>query len=157
MNSQVSHNNILVILLVLCQWVASPRLLAGDGVVFESTMLDINGRQHELEIARTAVQRQQGLMYRENLSVQGGMLFIYSEAGFHRIWMKNTLIPLTVVWLDSHQTVIHIARLDPCQSMLCPSFGADKPAKYIIELAEGNKSLQLGDRVHALADFQAKE
>ncbi|MCP4488903.1 MAG: DUF192 domain-containing protein [Gammaproteobacteria bacterium] len=157
MNSRNIQFNIIFMLLILFEGSVFSSLLASDQVLFESASLDINGRQFELEIAKTAIQRQQGLMHREFLSEQSGMLFIYAGDGFHRIWMKNTLIPLTVVWLDSYQTVIHIARLEPCQSMQCPSFGADKPAKYIIELAEGNQSLKLGDRIFALANFQAKE
>ncbi len=157
MNSQLIRAGILVVSLVLSLWGSIPSSLAGDRVVFEFASLEIKGRQYRLEVAKTAIQRRQGLMYRETLASLGGMLFVYADEGFHRIWMKNTLIPLTVVWVDSQQTVIHIARLDPCQSVFCPSFGADQPARYIIELAGGNRSLLPGDRIPALANFQAKE
>ncbi|MCP4187765.1 MAG: DUF192 domain-containing protein [Gammaproteobacteria bacterium] len=157
MNSRAIPLNVIVILLTLCEGGIFPCLQASDQVLFESASLDINGRQFELEIAKTAIHRQHGLMYREFLSERSGMLFIYPEAGFHRIWMKNTLIPLTVVWFDIHQTVIHIDRLDPCQLSHCPSFGADSPSKYIIELTAGNQSLRIGDRIPMLANFLAKE
>ncbi len=156
MNSRAIQINIIVILLILFEGSVFSSLLASDQVLFESASVDINGRQFELEIVKTAIQRQQGLMYREFLSEQSGMLFIYPGDGFHRIWMKNTLIPLTVVWFDSRQTVIHIARLDPCKSSHCPSFGANKPSRYIIELTSGNHSLRLGDRISALANFRTK-
>ena len=61
---------------------------------------------YQIEIARTPARRQQGLMHRSHLGPRQGMLLVYSQAGDHRIWMKNVLIPLRVYWIDASFEVI---------------------------------------------------
>lgn len=103
--------------------------------VFRSDYFCLNGKSYRLEIAETPAQRQLGLMHREQLADNAGMLFVYERAGDYRIWMKNTLIPLTVIWLDKQQKIIDIKLLQPCETYTCPVYGVKKPSQYIIELS----------------------
>jgi len=127
--------------------------LAAEQVVFKTAQLNIKGRVYHLEIAQTAQQRQQGLMHRDHLSRESAMLFVYPTPGDHRIWMKNTLIPLMVVWLDDDQTVIHIQQLQPCESNPCPVFRTDKPSRYIIEFEAGFRGLAIGERLSGIREI----
>jgi uncharacterized membrane protein (UPF0127 family) len=79
-----------------------------NDIIFDKGQLILNGEDYSLEIARSTKQRRHGLMFRDHLDKRQGMLFIYPGSGDHRIWMKNTLIPLTVIWLDKNQKIIGI-------------------------------------------------
>ena len=96
--------------------------------------VSIGDQQFDLEIADTAALRAQGLMWRTQLSKDRGMLFIYPDEGNYRIWMKNTLIPLLVVWIDADYRVQETKTLLPCTTEQCPSFGIAPKSRYIIEL-----------------------
>src|SRR4030042_6719439 len=74
----------------------------------------------QVELALTPEQQARGLMGRESL--QGGMLFVFQEEGVYPFWMKDTLIPLDMVWIGSNKTVVYIERnAMPCDSDPCPS------------------------------------
>ena len=120
---------------------------------FDRVSLIINGVDYSIEVAKTSMQRSQGLMFRTNLGIREGMLFVYPRAGNHRIWMKNTLIPLSVIWLDENKTVIGVKNLSPCSLDPCPSYGVSDPAKYIIELSSEVRDIKKGDRVEAVNQF----
>lgn len=132
-------------------WTASP---ATGLVVFDSTSLLVAGKVVRLEIANTANQRQQGLMFRANLEDQAGMIFIYPHPGNHRIWMKNTRIPLTVIWFDENATVIDVKKLKPCKQASCPSFGVQSPSRYIIEFNDKFNDLKPGDRLPGILSLE---
>src|SRR3989344_2502586 len=61
-----------------------------------------------VELAKTDVEKAQGLMFREHLDRNSGMLFIYDEEGSYSFWMKNTLIPLDIIWINSQNKVVDI-------------------------------------------------
>jgi len=122
-------------------------------IEFDRVSLIINGVHYSIEVAKTSMQRSQGLMFRTNLGIQEGMLFVYPQPGNHRIWMKNTLIPLSVIWLDENQTVIGVKILPPCSRDPCPSYGVLDPAKYIIELSSEVRDIEKGDRIEAVNQF----
>ncbi len=123
-------------------------------ISFEKEQLNLGGEEYLLEIARSAKQRNHGLMFRDHLDERQGMLFIYPRSGNHRIWMKNTLIPLTVVWVDESNEVIGIKKLFPCDNDPCPSYGVSIPSKYILELSSGNHRLEPGRRIGGLIQFE---
>ena len=123
-------------------------------IEFDRSSLTINGVEYSIEIAITSKQRSQGLMFRESLDIRQGMLFVYPRPGNHRIWMKNTLIPLSVIWLDHNETVIEVKILPPCKLDPCPSYGVSKPAKYIIELSSEVRSVKSGDRIKGVKQFE---
>ena len=69
----------------------------------------------EIEFATTPEERTIGLMNRTNIPENSGMLFIFDVEGIHKFWMKNTLVPLDMIWLDEKGRIIHIEKnVMPC-------------------------------------------
>lgn len=91
-----------------------------------------------VELAATKETRQQGLMYRKKLALDKGMLFVFDQPGEYGFWMKNTLLPLDMMWLDEEKRVVHIeTNVPPCASDPCPIYSPLRPAKYVLELVAG--------------------
>ena len=89
----------------------------------------------EVELAITQEEHNTGLMHRERLGKDKGMLFIFEEPGEYAFWMKNTLIPLDIIWIDENKEVIFIGKdIQPCEKDPCPSISPDGLAKYVLEL-----------------------
>ncbi len=125
-----------------------------NDIAFEQKLFVLVGEEYLLEIARSERQRNHGLMFRDRLEERRGMLFIYPRSGDHRIWMKNTLIPLTVVWVDEGNKVIGVRKLPPCAYDPCPSYGVSAPSKYILELSSGKHRLEPGLRINGLDQLE---
>ena len=93
-----------------------------------------------------------GLMHRESLSEKTGMLFAFPKPGVHHFWMKNTLIPLDIIWIDSTRHIIHIEHnVPPCTKDPCPSYGIEKVSAYVLEINAGEVKkldLKVGDKAN---------
>jgi uncharacterized membrane protein (UPF0127 family) len=97
----------------------------------------VNGATIPVEIADTPDERQRGLMFRESLPKDRGMLFIFDEEGTYSFWMKNTMIHLDIIWISSENIVVHVEKdLTPCLG-LCPSYKSNQPARYVLEVNSG--------------------
>ena len=99
----------------------------------------IGGQTILLEVARTPAQQSMGLMYRTDLPSDRGMLFVFSPPRPVSFWMKNTLIPLDMIFV-SNGVVKHIgAQILPCEGDPCPSYGPDPKTDIdgVIELRGG--------------------
>jgi uncharacterized membrane protein (UPF0127 family) len=111
---------------------APPLVAAGPRVVMPS------GAVYRLDLAKTPEEQTQGLMFRESLPDRVGMLFLFPGAGVHKFWMKNTMIPLDMIWLDGGGRVLFVnADTPPCRADPCPSYGPDGPAASVLEIAGG--------------------
>lgn len=103
-----------------------------------------------LEIADTSEKRAQGLMFRQELAKDNGMLFVFSKEGVYSFWMKDTLIPLDIIWLSKEQKIIFIKKdAQPREPHLCKHINPEKPAKYVLELKAGTAEsigLKIGDK-----------
>lgn len=98
----------------------------------------VNGKSVTAELAVTDEERARGLMFREKILPDQGMLFVFDQEDTHSFWMKNTLVYLDMLWLDSQRRVIHIeANVPPCKADPCPSYGPGVPARYVLELKGG--------------------
>lgn len=86
------------------------------------------------EIAQTELQKQTGLMFRASLENNNGMLFVYQPDSPICMWMKNTLVPLSVAFIDSDGTIINIEDMQP-QSL--QSHCSKKPVAYALEMSQG--------------------
>lgn len=110
-----------------------------------------NGKSVTAELAVTDAERARGLMFREKVLPDQGMLFVFEREDVQAFWMKNTLVPLDMLWLDSDRRVIHIAAdVPPCKEDPCPSYGPGSPARYVLELRAGEAArhgLRAGDRL----------
>ena len=111
-----------------------------------------------VEVARTPRQREYGLMCRRTLAADRGMLFLFERPDIQAFWMRNTLIPLDIIYLDAGGRVVSIKRMKPMERdargewVTTPS---DAPAKYAIELNEGAAAaagVKVGDRLEIPAE-----
>ncbi len=92
----------------------------------------------QAEVANNRFTIAKGLMFRQNLAENEAMLFILPYEGSHSFWMKNTLIPLDIVWLNKDKKVVDIAKdAQPCSSNECPSYRNQQPAQYVLEINAG--------------------
>lgn len=99
--------------------------------------VDINGEKIIVEIAQTDKEQQQGLMFRENLCNDCGMLFVFKEEALHSFWMKNTLIPLDMVFINSDLKVVDIIQAVPCVEDFCRHYSPKENALYVLETNMG--------------------
>lgn len=104
-----------------------------------ATITSPNGTKINVELADTPAKQARGLMFRRQLAQDSGMLFTFNEVGRHIFWMKNTYIPLDIIWLDGDLTIVDIKEnVPPCKSgERCPLYMPDGPAKYVLEVNAG--------------------
>ncbi len=86
------------------------------------------------EVADTETERKTGLMFREYLGENGGMLFIFPEQAVQNFWMKNTLIPLDIIFISDELAVVKVQHAVPCTNDPCALYSSEKPAKYVLEV-----------------------
>jgi len=96
----------------------------------------------DCEVAQDPSAVQKGLMFRKHLTAHQGMLFIFPQSSNWSFWMKNTLIPLDIIWLDANKTVLYISKnTPPCpkDTLNCPTYTPPTylKAKYVLEIAQG--------------------
>ena len=127
-------------------------IAGGAGLIFIFTMNNnkkvcIADKCFRVEIADTNQKRAEGLMYRENLEQGGGMLFIFEKEGFYSFWMKDTLIPLDIVWINKNKEVVHIEKnISPCAKEPCPKYKPSQKAMYVLEI-NPNSNIKTGETV----------
>ncbi len=101
----------------------------------------LNGSELTVEIADTPETRRTGLMHRTELTKNSGMLFVYDSARSVSFWMKNTLIPLDILYFDADLKLTQIyADTPPCKSDPCPTYPSTQPTKYVLELNAGESA-----------------
>jgi uncharacterized protein len=91
----------------------------------------------EAELAFTDANRSRGLMFRENMPADAGMLFIFPELEVHSFWMKNTLIPLDILWLNERKEVVYLVTAQPCKKEPCDHITPLQKARYVLEVNAG--------------------
>jgi uncharacterized protein len=110
-----------------------------------------NGKSIALEIADTPDLRGRGYMFRKSVGAGEGMIFVFDEPGPQSMWMKNTLVPLDMLWLDDEFHIVHLAApVPPCKADPCPPYASMRKARYVLELQGGaaaREGLKVGDRV----------
>ena len=98
----------------------------------------------DVEVADTDPKREQGLMFRRNLAGNQGMIFLFDEEQEISMWMKNTYIPLDMVFIDDKWRIVHIARnAEPFSTDIIPSV---RPASRVLEIA-GGQAQKLGLKI----------
>lgn len=116
-----------------------------DRLVIES---ETGAHKFDVELAVSPEQRAQGLMFREEMAADAGMLFLYTADQTISMWMKNTLIPLDMVFVAADGRVVHVAERTVPGSTATISSG--QPARAVIELNGGTAArlkIKSGDRV----------
>ena len=98
--------------------------------------LGIKGHKLTAEVAATDNTRMTGLMHRRMMPENRGMLFVFPYAAPQSFWMMNTYVPLSIAFIDEHDTIVNIADMKPLTTDPHPSA---KPAKYALEIKAGAK------------------
>ena len=103
------------------------------------------------EVADSQAEHARGLMWRRSLAEDRGMLFLFSHEALHAFWMKNTLIPLDMVFISENMEIVDIIQnVQPCKNSPCPSYIPLQNAKYVLEVNGGyceKNGIGIGNRV----------
>jgi len=103
-----------MILVLLCLLpFAAPAMAESTGMNFPVTTLKAGKHLIRAEVASTEAQREQGLMFRKELPKNNGMLFVFDRPARSCMWMKNTLLPLSVAFIDANGTILNIEEMEP--------------------------------------------
>ena len=133
MNTAFFKHILQITILIFSVCCVKPSFASNTTLFFNAQQLRI-----EVEIAQNPQQRQRGLMFREYLAEQHGMLFVYPTPEPLQVWMKNTLLTLDIMFLDSAGRIVSIfEKLPPCQNTPCPIYQSDTPAKFMLEVNGG--------------------
>jgi len=109
--------------------------------------LTIDGNNVQAEVANTESTRMTGLMFRNSMGTDDGMLFVFTDAKQRAFWMKNTMIPLSIAFMDSKGVIENVLEMPPQTE---ENFLSDAPAQYALEMNAGwftKRGIKPGDLV----------
>ena len=109
----------------------------------------------QAEVASIDATRSQGLMRRKSMAQGAGMLFLFDEPAGHCMWMKNTLIPLSVAFIDDRGQIVNIADMQPLDET---THCASRPVRYALEMNQGwfkQRGIVPGTPIQGLERFSA--
>lgn len=112
--------------------------------------LEVGGKRIQVEVADTQPTQQMGLMFRKRLGKDQGMVFVFERPAQRSFWMKNTLIPLSIAYMDGKGTILNILDMRPRDLSSYLSAG---PAQYALEMNQGwfiRNGVKPGDKVQGL-------
>lgn len=148
MASKKSMKKILLAASLLCASLQTQQVIAQQR--FPVTTLNIGMHLIQAEVAQRDEERAQGLMFREQLGQNEGMVFRFPENRQICMWMKNTLVPLSVAFIDESGSIINIEDMQP---QTLDAHCAKKPARYALEMNQGwfrQKNAKPGTKVGGL-------
>ena len=127
-------------------------LLLTNGAALAAPTIELSAGMHriEAEVASSNAERATGLMNRPSMPIHRGMLFVFPEAGVQCFWMKNTLIPLSIAFLDDAGRIVQIADMQP-QSL--DNHCSSKPVRFALEMNAGwfkSRGLAAGARINGV-------
>ena len=104
----------------------------------------LKGEKFTVDLAQTADEQALGLMFRDEMADDHGMLFIFPVEAMRGFWMKNTRIPLDIFYFDADLKLVSVSKnARPCKTRRCPNYPSTGPARYVLELNAG-KAEELG-------------
>ncbi|MFA7270731.1 MAG: DUF192 domain-containing protein [Sterolibacterium sp.] len=128
-------------------WIATAAMLQVSSWGQAQGLLELSAGIYRIraEVVNTYESRAEGLMFRKSLSANSGMLFVFDQTAKHCMWMRNTLIPLSVAFVDEQGHILNVEEMSPQTE---DSHCATKPAKFALEMNVGwFKSRGLGQGV----------
>ena len=120
--------------------IAASLALAACATQAAGPTVELKGRRFDVELATDPASQQRGLMFRDEMAADHGMLFVFSEMAPRAFWMKNTHIPLDILFFDRDYKLVSASlRTPPCRSVSddCPVYPSSGPAQYVLELNAG--------------------
>jgi uncharacterized membrane protein (UPF0127 family) len=132
--------------------IATVFALAASAAWAQMPVMTLGAGMHLIhaEVANTYENRMQGLMYRKTLGANDGMLFVFTEDDKHCMWMKNTLVPLSVAFIDAKGRIVSIHDMEPQTENSHCSAGV---ARYALEMNKGwfkSKGITAGAQLRGL-------
>ena len=125
-----------------------PQSLPGKDIVLETGFEKI---RFTVEVADDEAEREQGLMYRTKLADGRGMWFDFKDEAPRSFWMKNTLIPLDIIFFSSKREAVKIIQgMEPCRMADCTFYYSGSPAMFALELPAGyaeKHGIKIGDKI----------
>jgi uncharacterized membrane protein (UPF0127 family) len=152
---KTTHKNLLVLICsIMCIHAAASK---AETTAVTAAEFNLKRQQFQLgthklnaELARTAEERQRGLMFRESLAENQGMMFQFAQADHYCMWMKNTLIPLSIAFIDEQGKIINIEEMQAnSEQTTC----AKSKARYALEMNSGwysQRQIKAGQQVEGL-------
>lgn len=143
---------LVALLLVACNNGHPPSV---PGARLPVEWLEVGPHRISAEIARLPGERERGLMYREELPPDHGMLFVFPRERILGFWMRNTTIPLSIAYADSAGRILRIADLEPLDERPVSSVG---PARYALEMRRGwfrEHGVAVGTHIRGIPDESA--
>lgn len=138
------------LVLVFAAGFAQAQLKPPPAVPMRTITVKVASHPLKVEVAESNEARARGLMFREKMPAEDGMLFIFEELGYHSMWMRNTPLALSVAFLGEDGTILNILDMEPRTDDTHTAAG---PARYAIETNKGwfaGKKIKAGDKVTGL-------
>lgn len=104
----------------------------------------------KVEVADTPEKKMQGLMFRSSLENDKGMIFPFDGEAERAFWMKDTLIPLDMIFISKDKVIANIITAMPCREMPCKNYLSGTPAMYVLEINAGEaakRNIKTGDKI----------
>lgn len=120
--------------LLLAGSLASAQSSSGPQLGLARTQLTAGMHRLDVQLAQTPEQRQIGLMWRKDMPLHEGMLFVFEQASTQCFWMRNTLIPLTAAFVEDDGTIVNLADMQPQSD---ESHCSSKPVRFVLEMNQG--------------------
>lgn len=110
-----------------------------SGCANAASWVELGGQRYWVEVADDDAERARGLMFRDELAAGTGMIFLHDREEPQAYWMKNTKIPLDILYFDNARKLVAQQRdVPPCTAgNACPSYPSNAPARYVLELNAG--------------------
>ena len=110
-----------------------------SGCASAGSWVELGGQRYRVEVADDDAERARGLMFRDELTAGTGMIFLHDREEPQAYWMKNTKIPLDILYFDNARKLVAQQRdVPPCTAgNACPSYPSNAPARYVLELNAG--------------------
>jgi uncharacterized membrane protein (UPF0127 family) len=160
-NRRFLHATLLILLLIIAYFVFFHRSANEPQWVKEGEVIFINAATREVisridvEVASTHAERMKGLMYRSSMDYDKGMLFLFEKEEVQSFWMKNTILPLDIIFIDSRGVINTIyTNTTPYSEKSLPS---KKPSRYVVEVNGGyckNHGIKEGDLIEYKIDVK---
>jgi uncharacterized membrane protein (UPF0127 family) len=126
-------------------------LLLAGGCQADGPWVEVAGKRYSVELAADDASRARGLMFVDELADDAGMLFLWRSAEPRAFWMRNTRIPLDILYIGADRRIVSWSlNTPPCRTQRCPSYPSGAPAMYVLEVNGGEMEAlgaAIGDRV----------
>jgi len=128
-------------------------MLCACSALASGPAVELRGHRFDVEIANDDAARERGLMFRDSMAPDHGMLFTFDDRAPRTFWMKNTHIPLDILYFDEKYKLVSMQqRVPPCHDAggNCPVYPSNGPAQYVLELnagTAGSLGVKVGDEL----------